>query len=216
MQQAIYFDLDGTLTDPKTGITRSIQYALEKLAKPVPAANELTWCIGPPLLESFESLVGDAELAPQALDIYRQRFSTIGLFENEVYPGIEAMLQALREQGRPLYVATSKPCIYAERILEHFGLAKYFSAVFGAELDGARSDKSELLAYALAETAHSAENSIMVGDRKHDMIGACNNGLTALGVLWGYGDEQEILTAGASAVFATVDDLKSHLTGDPA
>ncbi len=208
MMKAIFFDLDGTLTDPKAGITRSIQYALEKLSRPVPETDELTWCIGPPLLASLETLTGDAELAPRALALYRERFSDIGLFENEVYPGIEDMLGAL---DVPLYVATSKPREFAQRILDHFELNRYFSQIFGSELDGTRSDKSELLAFALAQSDHPAETSVMVGDRKHDMIGAVNNGMTALGVLYGYGDRAELETAGADKVFESVQALSAGL-----
>jgi len=208
MAAAIFFDLDGTLTDPKAGITRSIQYALEKLSKPVPSEEALTWCIGPPLLASFEALTGDAELAPRALALYRERFSDIGLFENKVYPGIKDMLGAL---DVPLYVATSKPHVYAQRILDHFELSGYFQQIFGAELDGTRSDKSELLAFTLAQSGHPAAASLMVGDRKHDIIGAVNNGMTALGVLYGYGDREELETAGAADVFNSVKELRAYL-----
>jgi len=145
----IYFDLDGTLTDPKFGITRSIQYALSKLDRLAPPEDELTWCIGPPLRASFKKLLGTDDLADKALSLYRERFADIGIFENEIYPGIEDTLSVLAKSGRRLFVATSKPSVYAERIIDHFKLKVYFERVFGSELDGRRSDKSDLLGYAL-------------------------------------------------------------------
>ena len=149
---AIYFDLDGTLTDPKLGNTRSVQYALSKLDRTAPPADELTWCIGPPLRASLKKMLGTDDLADRALSLYRERFADIGIFENEVYPGIEETLSALTGSGRRLFVATSKPSLYAERIIDHFKLRVYFERVFGAELDGRRSDKTELLGYALETT----------------------------------------------------------------
>jgi len=211
---AIFFDLDGTLTDPKIGITRSIQYALEKLDKPVPVTDDLTWCIGPPLLDSFAELTGDANLAPRALELYRTRFSDIGLFENEVYSGIPELLQALVAARQPLFVATSKPRVFAERILQHFDLADNFSTIFGAELDGTRSDKTELLAFALEKAGQAGTATTMIGDRKHDAVGAVNNGMTSLGVLYGYGDEAELSSAGTSQNFKTVEDLTKYLLAD--
>jgi phosphoglycolate phosphatase len=140
----IYFDLDGTLTDPKPGITRSIQYALEKLDRAVPSEDELAWCIGPPLRSSLAKLLGGDDLTETALSLYRERFGDIGIFEDEVYPGIEHTLAVLASSGRRLFVATSKPVVYAERIIDHFKLAPHFERVFGSELDGRRSDKTEL------------------------------------------------------------------------
>src|ERR1700722_19006456 len=206
----IYFDLDGTLTNPKPGITRSIQYALRKLDCEAPSEDDLTWCIGPPLHASLKKLLGTDALADQALSLYRERFAEIGLFENEIYPGIEDTLSVLAEQGRRLFVATSKPVIYADRIIDHFKLRAYFECVFGSELDGARSDKTELLAYALKVAHVDPVRSIMIGDRSHDMIGARNNGMTAVGVLYGYGSKEELLTAGAHHLSATPQGLLDH------
>jgi phosphoglycolate phosphatase len=203
--EAVYFDLDGTLTDPKLGITRSIRYALDQLGHPAPQEEDLIWCIGPPLRASLASFVGEAD-ADRALFLYRERFSDIGLFENQVYPGIPELLSAL--SGRRLFVATSKPRIYAERILSHFKMTEYFERIFGSELDGTRTDKSELLAHALQTTEGSPSRSVMVGDRKHDVIGARANGITGLGVLYGYGDEEELRQAGATQLFATPEELK--------
>lgn len=206
----IYFDLDGTLTDPKPGITRSIQYALRKLDRPVPSEDELVWCIGPPLRASLAKLLDGDELADTALSLYRERFGDIGIFENEVYPGIEDTLSVLARANRRLFVATSKPVVYAERIIDHFKLAHYFERVFGSELDGTRSDKTELLGYGLREARVDPLQAIMIGDRSHDMIGARNNAMTAVGVLYGYGSKEELLGAGAHHVCATPQGLLDH------
>jgi phosphoglycolate phosphatase len=202
-KSAIYFDLDGTLTDPKIGITRSIRYALNELGCHAPPEDELTWCIGPPLRASLKSLMGTDDLAEMALASYRKRFSEIGLYENSVYPEIEGVLVHLRKSGHRLFVATSKPRIYAERIISHFNLTAYFERVFGSELDGIRSDKTELLNFALNEARNDPTHAVMIGDRSHDMIGARNNQMTAIGVLYGYGSKQELTDAGAHHVCLT-------------
>jgi phosphoglycolate phosphatase len=195
---AIYFDLDGTLTDPKIGITRSIQYALEKLDhRPIPAEHELTWCIGPPLRASFEKLLGGSQSADAAVSLYRERFSGIGIYENSLYSGIAEVLTALGKSGHRLFVATSKPGVFAERIIDHFGLRDHIERVFGSELDGTRSDKTELLRYALRTASVDPARALMIGDRSHDMVGARNNGMGAIGVLYGYGSRQELMSAGA-------------------
>jgi phosphoglycolate phosphatase len=207
---AIYLDLDGTLTDPKPGITRSIQYALSKLDRLAPSEDELTWCIGPPLRASLRLLLGTDELADKALSLYRERFSDIGLFENKIYPGVEDTLAALAQSGRRLFVATSKPVLYAQRIIDHFNLNVYFERVFGSDLDGSRSDKTDLLGYALQATGVNPSRAMMIGDRSHDMVGARNNGMTAVGVLYGYGSEEELLEAGAHHICATPRSLLDH------
>jgi phosphoglycolate phosphatase len=208
----IFFDLDGTLTDPKPGITRSIQFALEKLDREVPTEDELVWCIGPPLLESFEKMLDDSRLAVTALKFYRERFSDKGLYENRIYAGIEHTLTVLMASGRRLFIATSKPTIYATRIVEHFEMGIYFERVFGSELDGARSDKTELLSHALEKTGAVAREAIMIGDRAHDMIGARNNGMTAVGVLYGFGSKGELVAAGAHRISATTGELLGNLS----
>ncbi|MBN8989613.1 MAG: HAD family hydrolase [Rhizobiales bacterium] len=201
---AIYFDLDGTLTDPKPGITRSIQYALQKLGHPaIPTEDELTWCIGPPLRASFAKILGGEDHADRAVSLYRERFSDIGLFENAVYDGINEILTALSQSGQRLFVATSKPHVYATRIVEHFGLRHHFEHVFGSELDGTRVDKSDLLQYALKVAAVDPAKTLMIGDRSHDMVGAGNNGMKGIGVLYGYGSRDELIGAGALHVCAT-------------
>ncbi len=202
--EAIFFDLDGTLTDPKPGITRSIQYALQKLDHPaIPSEDELTWCIGPPLRASFVKILGGEDHADRAVALYRERFSDIGLYENAVYDGIAEVLTALSQSGQKLFVATSKPHVFAERIVEHFGLRHHFEYVFGSELDGTRVDKSDLLAYALKTTAVDPAKTLMIGDRSHDMVGAANNGMKGIGVLYGYGSRDELIGAGALHVCAT-------------
>jgi phosphoglycolate phosphatase len=201
---AIYFDLDGTLTDPKLGITRSIQYALQRVDHPtMPTEDELTWCIGPPLRASFVRLLGAETSADLAVSYYRERFSDIGLYENGVYDGIGDVLTTLCASGHRLFVATSKPHVFAERIIDHFGLRDHFERVFGSELDGTRVDKSHLLEYALKETSVDPAKTLMIGDRSHDMVGAKNNGMKGIGVLYGYGSRDELLEAGAHHVCAT-------------
>jgi len=205
--RTICFDLDGTLTDPVTGITRSIRYALTELTGAAPDAEELTWCIGPPLLGSFEKLLGDKDDALTALAKYRERFGDVGLFENEVYRGIPETLAALTASGCRLLVATSKPVVYARRIVDHFGLSKYFDDVFGSELDGTRADKTELLAWVCDRKRLRPAEAAMVGDRSHDMVGARNNGLRAVGVLYGFGSHEELIGAGAEVTCHTPGEL---------
>jgi phosphoglycolate phosphatase len=208
---ALYFDLDGTLTDPKPGITGSIQYALQKLDLPVPSQDELTWCIGPPLRASFVTMLGGEKLADLAVSFYRERFADVGLYENSLYPGIKDVLTTLGRSRRRMFVATSKPGIFAVRIIEHFGLTGYFERVFGSELDGTRVHKTDLLAYALETTGVDASQALMIGDRSHDMIGAKNNGMGAIGVLYGYGSKEELIGAGASHVCATPRAVLDHI-----
>lgn len=207
---AIFFDLDGTLTDPKPGITRSIQYALQRLDYPaIPSEDELTWCIGPPLRTSFVRLLGGDHSADRAVALYRERFSDIGLYENRVYDGIGDVLTALGRSGNRLFVATSKAHVFADRIIDHFGLRSHFERVFGAELDGTRVEKSHLLEYALKEASVDPANTLMIGDRSHDMIGAKNNGMKGIGVLYGYGSREELIEAGAARVCATPEAILS-------
>jgi phosphoglycolate phosphatase len=210
---AIFLDLDGTLTDPKVGITRSIQHALAALDQPVPAEEDLLWCIGPPLITSFRTMLGDGARAARAVTLYRERFSDIGLYENKLYDGIHELLTALKAAGPRLFVATSKAHVFASRIIEHFGLAGYFEHVYGAELDGTRGEKTALLNYALDQLGLVGNRAVMVGDRSFDMIGARNNAMTPVGVLYGYGNEQELRGAGAAHICATPQAVAVHLGG---
>ena len=210
-EPAIFFDLDGTLTDPKPGITGSIQYALHRLGQPVPSQDELTWCIGPPLRASFVMLLGGEELADRAIELYRERFGDVGLFENAVYPDIAQVLAALRTSPRRMFVATSKPHVFAKRIVAHFGLDGHFDHVFGSELDGTRVNKVELLAYALEETGVDPAQAVMIGDRSHDVVGAKKNGIRAVGVTYGYGTAEELTEAGASHLCASPRAVLDHI-----
>lgn len=205
----LLIDLDGTLTDPFPGITNCIRHALVALGRPPPPAESLRWCIGPPLKTSFAVLLGprDAHLADEAVERYRERFGSIGLFENAVYPGIEGVLADLTTHGHHLCVATSKPTVFAERIIEHFGLEKYFHAVNGSELDGTRSDKAGLIAHILERDAIAADDAVMIGDREYDMQGAALNRVAGLGVLWGYGSREELEASGARACIASPGNL---------
>jgi len=197
MIPAIFFDLDGTLTDPKPGITGCIQYALEKLGRPIPSQDELEWCIGPPLQENFARLVGPDD-AGRGVALYRERFGDVGLFENEVYEGIPDVLVSLKAQGAQLFVASSKPKVYVDRILEHFELTPFFERVYGSELDGTNTDKRDLLAVALADSRVAPHEATLIGDRAHDAIGAAHNAIDFLGVLYGYGSREELEDEGAT------------------
>ena len=193
----IFFDLDGTLTDPWVGITRCIRHALERVGAEAPPAEDLTWCIGPPLKESLESLLGDGAAVETALKHFRARFVETGLYENRLYDGVPEALSLLASKGVALYVATSKPEVYATRIVDHFGIAGFFGGVFGATLHGERTAKADLLRWALAKSGVSAGAAVMVGDRGHDMLGAAANGMLSAGVLYGYGPREELEASGA-------------------
>jgi phosphoglycolate phosphatase len=212
LMDTIFFDLDGTLTDPKPGITGSIQYALQKLGRPVPSQDDLAWCIGPPLRASFATLLGGEKHADQGVAYYRERFGDTGLFENALYPGIAETLAALKPHYR-LFVATSKPHVFADRIIDHFGLRPYFEHVFGSELDGTRVHKYDLLAWALERTGTDPARALMIGDRSHDIVGAKLNGISGIGVLYGYGSRTELVEAGASHLCATPRAIREHLRG---
>jgi phosphoglycolate phosphatase len=205
----IFFDLDGTLTDPMIGITKSVQYALKHFDIVVEDLNELCPFIGPPLKESFMVFYGLTEQeAEVAIAKYRERFSETGLFENKVYQGISEVLENLKQQGKTLMVATSKPTVFAERILAHFNLDHYFDFIGGSNLDGSRTKKSEVIAFVLSENnITDVSEVIMIGDRKHDMIGAEENGMDAIGVLYGYGNFEELSDAGAKYIVKEVEEL---------
>jgi phosphoglycolate phosphatase len=214
--ETIFFDLDGTLTDPKPGITGSIQYALEKLSREVPSQDELAWCIGPPLRASFVTLLGGEEQADRGVELYRERFSVVGLFENSVYPEIESVLAKLAQSGFRMFVATSKPHMFARRIIDHFGLNSHFERVFGSELDGTRVHKVDLLAYALEQTGADPSRSLMIGDHSHDVLGAKANGIAAIGVTYGYGSREELIAAGARQLCDSPQAILDVILGAPA
>lgn len=209
MYKYILFDLDGTLTDPGLGITNAVMYALKKFNIEVPERSELYKFIGPPLLESFEKYYGMSEEESQlALQYYREYFKPYGLYENTVYGGVEEVLRTLKSQGKKLVLATSKPESFALEILRHFGLDKYFDFVAGATMDEKRVRKADVIAYAL-ECCEITELSgtLMIGDREHDVLGAKEVGLNCIGVLYGYGDLEELEKAGADYIAKNPEDI---------
>ncbi|BDG05452.1 HAD family hydrolase [Anaeromyxobacter oryzae] len=209
MLPAILFDLDGTLTDPRDGIVRSIRHAVERLGIACPPDAALERYIGPPLHESFAELLGPARAseASRAVALYRERYAPVGMYENRVYPGIRELLGSLRAAGHRLIVCTSKPTVFAERIVGHFELAGFFEAIHGSELDGTRTDKRELMAHLLRATGLHGSAAVMVGDRLHDVAAARAHGLRAVGVLWGYGSADELRAAGADALVERPEDV---------
>ncbi len=202
----VLIDLDGTLVDPKVGIIGSVQYALEQLGQPVPPMDELPWVIGPPLREAFPKLGVPAADVERAVALYRENYSGAGgtrppaMFACDVYAGIEDSLAALRRADCRLIVTTSKPAVFARPIIRDKGLADHFAAIHGAELDGTRDNKAELIAHIIKTEHVDPANAIMVGDRKFDCLGAKANGLRSIGVTWGYGSISELREAGASAL----------------
>ncbi|MBE6895096.1 MAG: HAD family hydrolase [Ruminococcaceae bacterium] len=187
----ILFDLDGTLTDPQEGICKSINHALSYFGMEKPL-NELTQFIGPPLLKSFAGLVGE-ENAAQAVVYYRERFSTIGLYENQIYPDVKEALALLKEKGYTLCTASSKPQVFVEKILEHFDIAQYFTIMGGATLDGKIGEKEQVIEMVLDRLNADKTHTVMVGDTKFDLIGAEKMGLDAIGVTYGFAAKEELL-----------------------
>lgn len=203
----ILFDLDGTLTDSAEGIINCVKYALEKMDRPIPPQSVLIKFVGPPLYESFERFCGmTAEDAKEAVRIYRVRYADIGLFENRVYDGVPEMLERLKAAGKTLAVATSKPEVFAERILEHFGLDGYFGFIGGASIGGTRNEKHEVILYTLENLGVTDRSSVlMVGDRMHDILGAHKTQLDCLAVLYGYGSREEFEEYGADYIAETAE-----------
>ena len=217
MSDMILFDLDGTLTDSGPGITRCVQYALASFGIEEPDLEKLNCYVGPPLLESFMNFAGlGCEEAQQAITKYRERYEAEGIFENEVYEGIPEVLAYLKEKGKILAVASSKPEKYVEQILEHFEIRKYFTVVTGSEMNETRTDKGEVIAETLRRLGaeDSRSDVVMVGDRSYDVIGARANGLLCVGVSYGYGGREELEAAGAAKVCDTPEELKL-LAEDP-
>ncbi len=211
----ILFDLDGTLTDPKEGITRSVQFALERFGIRVKNPDDLIRFIGPPLGQSFRDYYGFSEgRASEAIEWYREYFRDRGIYENRVYRGIPELLSDLSSAGLTLAVATSKPTVFAEQILRHFGLDSRFALVAGSNLDNSRSDKGEVIAYALSELSCGGDKTVMIGDRKHDIVGAERNGLDAAGVLYGYGGRDELTAAAPRYIVESVEELGALLLGN--
>lgn len=205
----ILFDLDGTLTDSGVGITNAVMYALQKFGIQILNRSELYKFIGPPLGQSFKNYYGfSEEETEKAVEYYREYYKDKGLFENFPYDGIEELLKTLKDKGKILLVATSKPEVFARRILEHFNMAKYFNFIGGSDMDGTRSQKAEVINYVLeSSNILDLSKAIMVGDREHDIIGAKKAGISSIGVLFGYGDREELEIAGADFIAATVEGI---------
>lgn len=204
----IFFDLDGTLTDPKEGIVRCVQYALEHFGIHETDEEKLMRFIGPPLVDSFcKYYKFDRKKSLQAVEKYRERFSQTGLFENKAYDGIYDVLQKLNDSARVLAAATSKPKIFADAIMKKYRLRPYFKIICGSELDGTRNNKDEVIEYAIAELGCGRDNVIMVGDRRQDIIGAKKCGIASCGVRFGYAEPGELEEAGADFIAENMDDL---------
>lgn len=209
----LLFDLDGTLTDSAEGIINCMKHAFTAMGREIP--DDMNRFLGPPLYESFDKFCGmNEEEILEAVRIFRERYSTVGLFENRVYDGIPEMLERLRLGGKQLYVATSKPEVYAKRILGKFGLSRYFPIIGGADINGTRNNKWEVIEYVLAEIGITERNSVlMIGDRRQDVIGAHRTGLKCLGTLWGYGPIEELTEAGADFIAETPQKTADLLLG---
>ncbi|MBE6951867.1 MAG: HAD family hydrolase [Ruminococcaceae bacterium] len=213
MFDTILFDLDGTLTDSGLGITKAVQYALGQMGYEVPAREALFTFIGPPLHKSFQKHYGmDEATSVEAVRQFRVYYNQMGgILENEVYEGVLELLAALRNAGKRLMIATSKPQAAAELVMHHFGLDEFVPEIIGGTDDPARNTKGKVIAYALREFGVDPETAIMVGDREHDVHGALENGIPAIGITWGYGDRPELENAGAKVVFDAPEDVAQYI-----
>ena len=202
--ELILFDLDGTITDSAEGIINCVEHALRQMGRDVPQRSSLYRFIGPPLMDSFRNFCGmDNEQAAEATRLYRERYKNIGIFENAVYSGAAEMLARIRAAGRRTALATSKPEVYARRIISHFCLDEYFDFVGGAEMTGERTNKAAVIRYVMKSCGAEADKTLMVGDRHHDIEGAAAEGIDSLGVLYGYGSKEELEKAGADYIAET-------------
>lgn len=209
----LLFDLDGTLTDPKEGITKSVQYALNAFGIKVENRADLCVFIGSPLKDSFMEFYNFSEEdAKKAVLFYREYFREKGMFDNKVYDGAEEILKSFVKQGKKLYVASSKPEIFVRKILEHFELDSYFTFMGGADLHGTRDNKADVIRYVMNECGLTDRSSmVMIGDRKHDILGAREVSIDSVGVLYGYGSRQELEEAGAGQIVETIFGLQNLL-----
>lgn len=216
MIKYILFDLDGTLTDPEEGITKSLQYALRRMGVEVEDLTALRRHIGPPLKEGLMEFWGfDEEKTEEAIVWYREYFSEKGMYQNKVYTGIKEVLEVLAANEKKLILATSKAEKYAKLIMDHFGLDKYFVDMCGASMDGSRGKKGDVIRYALDKNNITNQDEvIMVGDRMHDILGAKENGIKSIGVLYGFGSREELNSAGADKIAGNMDELKRMLLED--
>lgn len=211
--RALLFDLDGTLTDNFEGIANCIRHALTHLGAPHPDPDALRACVGPPLRETLPRFLGrdDAATTERAIALYRERFAESGWRENAVYAGVPDMLAAAARVSPRVLLCTTKPQVYAERIVAHFGLAAFLDGVYGTSLDGRLDDKADLMAHLLARENLDGRDCLMIGDRRHDMRAARRNGARTMGVLWGYGSHEELVEAGAETLLATPADFSRGL-----
>ena len=205
-QKSIFFDLDGTLTDSGEGIINCAALALEHFGLPVPTREEMRVFVGPPLDKTFIHHGIPSDRVDEAIRVFRSRYVPIGIFENHPYPGIRELLEQLKAAGHRLFVATSKPEEMALRVLDRFELSGFFEKICGATLDGSRIEKADVIAYLLSQV-ESVENTVMVGDTKFDVLGAAEHGIPTIGITWGYGEEKEIVTAGAIAIAHSPEEL---------
>lgn len=210
MYNYILFDLDGTLTDPKEGITKSVDNALKYFNINVLNLDDLKIFIGPPLKESFIRFYNlTEEEAVIAIDKYREYFSVKGIYENNIYPGINDLLDKLKRKGKKIYLATSKPTIYAIEILKYFNIFDYFDGVFGSNLDGTNTNKKNVIENVLLESQIIDKSQvIMIGDRKHDIIGANENEIDSIAVLYGYGSVEELIGAKPKYILTSVLEIE--------
>ncbi|MFC2104328.1 HAD family hydrolase [Bacteroidota bacterium] len=209
----VLFDLDGTLINSKEGIINSILYALEKLNIKEDRIHELDTFIGPPLHESFKLRYNlSEELSDKAVAFYREYFSVKGLIENKLYFGVRELIESLSTQKYQLYVATSKPTVYAVQILQHFNLDKYFVEIVGSNFDNTHTDKIEILSHVISKYSLKKENSVMIGDRKHDIIGAKNNTIKSIGVTYGFGSLEELTLHQPDFIANNCSELKAIIT----
>ena len=210
----LLFDLDGTLTDSTEGIVKCLEYALERMGYDIP--EDTNKFLGPPLYTSFAEFCGmNVEQVNEAVRIFRERYSTVGLFENRVYDGIPEMLERLQKGGKRLMVATSKPEVYAVRIFDKFGLSPFFEAVGGANINGTRNDKNEVIEYVLEKAGITDRSRVlMIGDRRQDVLGAHKTGLKCMGILWGFGSVEELKEAGADYIAETPEKAADMLIGE--
>lgn len=205
-RQTLLLDLDGTLVDPGPGIIGSYRHALTALDFD-PAGDDLRWVIGPPLRETFARLLDGPNKVEEAVRLYRERYAAQGLYEAAVYPGITETLEAHLARGSRLLLCTAKPAVFARRVVEHFDLAPYLSAVYGPDLDGRFDDKGDLIDHLLGLEKLDPAGVCMVGDRKHDVLAAARHGIPTVGVLWGYGGREELEAAGAGLIITRPTEL---------
>jgi len=210
----ILFDLDGTLSDPKEGIINSIHFSLRFFGIEIENKASLLPFIGPPLRETFKKHFGfNKKDTETAVEKFREYYSGKGIFQNALYKGVDTLLENLKNKGKTLIVSTSKPTVYTNRILKHFNIDRYFHFVSGSELDGTRDQKCEVIRYAIENMGiNDVKRAVMIGDRKHDIIGAKENGMESIGVLYGYGDLQELQNAKATFIAENITMLNSSFT----